>query len=170
MENRKLVRFVVPALLLGLFVYSPSALAYGVETHAALTLNIFDFYNRSFPDKKIPDELKDFLVDGSRHEDSDPRYMNHFYDPVKDRGLESAVYGNGYKSKEWAVDKNKQNEAKYKIATALASVLTAFQQKKLSALTTETDFTWERAIRFWVISSSVEITSSTESEEPKPTL
>ena len=150
MENRKLVRFVVPALLLGLFVYSPSALAYGVETHAALTLNIFDFYNRSFPDKKIPDELKDFLVDGSRHEDSDPRYMNHFYDPVKDRGLESAVYGNGYKSKEWAVDKNKQNEAKYKIATALASVLTAFQQKKLSALTTETDFTWERAIRFWV--------------------
>ncbi|MDP3948076.1 MAG: lamin tail domain-containing protein, partial [bacterium] len=149
MENRKLVKFVVPALLLGLFVNSPHVLAYGVETHAALTTNIFDFYNQSFPDKKLPEELKNFLIDGSRHEDSAPRWMNHFYDPVKDRGLES-VYGDGYKSKEWAASKDKQNEARYKIATALASLLTIVEQKKISAFTTETDFTWERAIRFWV--------------------
>lgn len=151
MENRKFVKILTPAIVisLGFLVITQNAFAYGIETHAALTANIFEYYNKNFPQNKIPDEMKNYLVDGSRHEDSLPRWMNHFYDPVYDRGLES-IYGAGYKSKEWAVDKNKQNEPRYKITTAIASILTAIQQRKISAVTVETDFTWERAIRFWV--------------------
>ena len=149
MENRKFVKFLAPAVLVGVFLIPQNIFAYGVDTHAALTENIFDFYNQNFPNQIIPEELKNYLVDGARREDDLPRWMNHFYDPVYDRGLES-IYGNGYRSKEWAVDADKQNEPKYKITTAFASILNAVQQKSLGALTTETDFTWRRAIYFYV--------------------
>lgn len=72
-----------------LFFYTSNALAYFIETHAYLTSEVFDFYNKNFPNNKIPDELKNYLIDGARKEDDAPRWMNHFYDPVKDRGAYS---------------------------------------------------------------------------------
>ena len=123
MENRKYVKFIVPAILLGFFVPAGNIFAYGIDTHAYLTQEVLDFYNKNFSGQRIPENLKNYLVDGSRREDDTPRWMNHFYDPVNDRGLES-VYGNGYKSKEWAQSSDKQNDVKYKVYTAMASILT----------------------------------------------
>src|SRR3989344_5107897 len=149
MENRKLIKIFIPALALGFFFFTQGAFAYGVPTHALLTKEVVDFYNAHAADNKIPDELKNYLVDGARREDDLPRWMNHFYDPVHGNGLKYVVYGGGYASKEWAEDKTKQNDLKYKATTFLASILTAIQERNVRALTAETDFTWERGIRFY---------------------
>jgi hypothetical protein len=143
---------------LGFFVAnSSSVFAYSIETHAFLTDEIIKFYNQNFSNNKIPDELKDYLIDGSRREDDIPRWMNHFYDPVKDRGLtrDPAIdplynLGTWQKSKDWAQDSTNQNSLIYKAPATIASILTAIQQRAISALTTETDFTWQRAIKFYV--------------------
>ena len=149
MENRKLIKIFIPALALGFFFFTQGAFAYGVPTHALLTKEVVDFYNAHAADNKIPDELKNYLVDGARREDDLPRWLNHFYDPVHGNGLKSVVYGGGYASKAWAEDKTKQNDLKYKATTFLASILTAIQERNVRALTAETDFTWERGIRFY---------------------
>jgi hypothetical protein len=88
-------------------------------------------------------------MDGSRHEDSDPRYLNHFYDPVNNRGL---VYGfiNGYKSKEWAQSEEKQNSTQYWTAAKFASIgktiLSSAQLEAIKPIQRDSDFTWQRAI------------------------
>jgi len=140
-----------------LFSLPSCVFAYPIDTHAYLTDEIIDFYNKHFIDDKIPDELRDFLVDGSRREDDAPRWMNHFYDPVKDRGFsyDPAIdpginFGTWEKSKDWAVDEDAQNKSLYKISTTIASILSAIQKFKIREITTETDFTWQKAIRYWV--------------------
>jgi len=157
MENRKSVKLLIPIFILGFFIINTnSVFAYGIDTHAYLTNEVVKFYNQNFPNNKIFDELKDYLIDGSRKEDDIPRWMNHFYDPVYNRGLsydpriDFINLGTWQKSKEWAQDSNNQNSLTYKVPTTIASILTAIQQVKISALTTETDFTWQRAIRFYV--------------------
>ena len=147
MENRKLLRIIFLALI---FLIVPiCAFAYNIDTHSFLTDETVNFYNQHFPENQISDGLRDFLIDGSRHEESFPRRRNHFYDPVNNRGLEF-MGGSGYASPVWAVDANKQNEAKYKITATIASILTAVKERRISALTTETDFTWDRAKHFYL--------------------
>ena len=69
MENRKLIKFLIPVFILGFFVANFSnVFAYSIETHAFLTDEIIKFYNQNFPDSKISDELKAYLIDGSRRE------------------------------------------------------------------------------------------------------
>lgn len=136
-------------LILGIF-YSEKALAYGVETHAGLTKEIFQFYNKHSAVNKIPDSFKNYLIEGSRQEDMPPRWMNHYYDPVYDRGLTSNLYGDWDKSKTWAQAIDEQNKLIYKTPVFIASVLTAIQERKISALTSETNFTWQRAIEFYL--------------------
>ncbi|MEE8131450.1 MAG: hypothetical protein V3T98_00095, partial [Candidatus Paceibacterota bacterium] len=150
MENRKFIKFIIPVFILGFFVVQINGVfAYKINTHAFLTNEIIKFYNQNFSNNKISDELKDYLIDGSRREDDAPRWMNHFYDPIYDRGLTNNLTS-WQKSKEWAQDSNNQNKLTYKVPATIASILTAIQQKKISALTTETDFTWQRAIRFYI--------------------
>src|SRR5581483_6001131 len=98
---------------------------------------------------KIPDELQNFLIEGSRREDDNPRWMNHFYDPINNRGLTNAALGNWSSSKSWAEDSKEQNNVRYKTSTVLASILTAIQEQKISSITAETDFTWDRAVEFY---------------------
>ncbi|MDP3015161.1 MAG: lamin tail domain-containing protein [bacterium] len=151
MENRKFVKFLISIFVLGFFVVGfNNVFAYGIETHAFLTDEIIKFYNQNFSDNKIPDELKNYLIDGSRKEDNIPRWMNHFYDPIYNRGLTDSTLGTWQKSKDWAQDSNNQNSLTYKVPTTIASILTAIQQRAISALTTETDFTWQKAIKFYV--------------------
>lgn len=157
MENIKLIKFLVPVFILGFFIANTnSVFAYSIDTHAYLTSEVFDFYNKNFSSNKIPDELKDYLIDGARREDDVPRWMNHFYDPIKDRGLscDTAIdflcLGNWQKSKDWSNDANNQNSAIYKVPTVINSILNAIQQKKLSLLTDETNFTWNEAIKYWL--------------------
>ncbi|MFH1346902.1 MAG: lamin tail domain-containing protein [Spirochaetota bacterium] len=90
------------------------------------------------------------MIDGARREDDVPRWMNHFYDPVNERGLTDSTLGSWQKSKDWAQDSNNQNKSTYKVPVTIASILTAIQQKSISVITDETDFTWQRAVKFYV--------------------
>lgn len=150
-RKSKLKLFILfTPIIIGVFVNTRAAFAYGVEAHAYLTEEIIDFYNKHYQEKRIPENLRPFLVDGSRREDDAPRWMNHFYDPINDRGLDSAAYGSGYASTEWAVSSEKQTEVRYKAYAFIGSILTAIQEKSLGELTTESDFTWDRALEFYV--------------------
>lgn len=143
---------VIRILLIIIFITIPleNVFAYGIETHAALTQEIFNFYNQHFPQNKINEALKDYLIDGTRREDDGHRSFNHFYDPVYERGLNDILYGKGYASKIWAQDDKKQNETIYRIVGTVASILTAFQQRKLSDISTESNYTWQKAIEYYV--------------------
>jgi len=54
-------------------------------THPALTNNVIDFYNLN-SETKITDEEKEWIIKGSIEEDTPPRWINHFYDPVYNEG------------------------------------------------------------------------------------
>lgn len=55
-------------------------------THPALTDEIVDFYNLNFPDNPLTAEEKEWIVQGSIDEDTPPRWINHFYDPIYQNG------------------------------------------------------------------------------------
>ncbi len=134
-------------MLLGFFVFNAqSAFAYGVETHGFLTKAVVDFYNLNFSKNKISDELANYLVDGARLEDNVPRYFNHFYDPVNNRGLADKIY-RGMASKLWSQDEKSQTALLYKVFPQTeASLLTAVQIAKIQPTFSKTNFTWQKAI------------------------
>jgi len=73
---------------------SQKSLAYDDKTtHSALTQEIIEFYNLHF-DKKITDEQKEWIIEGSILEDTPPRWINHFYDPINKTGWTGAHAGN----------------------------------------------------------------------------
>ncbi|MEK7061865.1 MAG: hypothetical protein AAB957_01245, partial [Patescibacteria group bacterium] len=148
MENRKLIKIFIPVFILGFFVVSHHVFAYEIETHAYLTSEVIEFYNQKFSGNKIPDDLKNYLLDGSRREDNIPRWMNHFYDPVYNRGLTDSVLGTWQKSKDWAQDGTHQISALYNpiLNTTLADFYAVADPGKLK----ETDFSWQRAITDYV--------------------
>lgn len=157
MENRKFVKFIIPVFILGFFAFNTNPVfAYWIDTHALLTKDAVEFYSEKVGTTTINNFI-DYLVDGARKEDDVPRWMNHFYDPVYDRGLTMDskidpfyVLGNWNKSKDWVANSDLQNEMKYKVPTTVASILTAVQQGRVSNLTTKTDFTWNEALYFWI--------------------
>ncbi len=180
MENRKLIIFGQPAtllkifsvkffllglfplVLLGLFVITPyQARAYNVQTHIYLTSAIFDFYKQHYAghysSSGLSDDLKNYLLEGSQREDDAPRWLNHFYDPVKDRGLtyDPAIdplinVGTWEKSVDWAQDEKNQNSLSYESTSLIASILNASQQKQLGLFPDESNFAWQQAIRYWI--------------------
>ena len=96
--------------------------------------------------KKVVDELASYLIDGARHEDTNPRYLNHFYDPVNDRGLADGIY-QGQGSKYWAQDEDSQTALLYKLFVYTAdSILTASQLSKIDSIYNKTNFTWQKAV------------------------
>lgn len=97
MVNRKLVILSLFLVNLGLF-RAVSVFAYDDSTtHRAVTqeaIKLFEFYN---PSQKFVDFEKDLIIQGSEDEDAAPRWLNHFYDPVHNRGFKG-----GRSSKSWA--------------------------------------------------------------------
>ncbi len=76
---------------------------YEISAHAALTEAIINKYNAAYPDAEIDAEFRFDLIRGSKEEDDDNRFLNHFYDPVRDRGL--SFGGKSWmRSKSWAED------------------------------------------------------------------
>lgn len=151
MEDRKLVILVVPLLLVGLLIFNvQSVQAYGTETHAYLTSEVINFYNQNYPDNQIPSELRNYLIDGSRKEDETPRWLNHFYDPVDGRGLTTEYGIKGYSTKSWAQNADMQNEVRFKVTHFIATLLSAAEQRKISEISADANFTWNRAIEFYV--------------------
>src|SRR3989344_7103418 len=77
--------FIQCALLMGILFYLLNGTAFAYDdqtTHPALTDEIVDFYNHSNPQKPVTAEQKEWIVQGSILEDTPPRWINHFYDPI----------------------------------------------------------------------------------------
>ncbi|KKT16214.1 MAG: hypothetical protein UV99_C0020G0008 [Parcubacteria group bacterium GW2011_GWC1_43_61] len=71
------------------FLFSGKIDAYDDQTtHPDLTREIISFYELS-TGKKLSDEQKQWVIQGSIDEDFAPRWLNHFYDPILDRGLDT---------------------------------------------------------------------------------
>src|SRR3989338_2240959 len=145
MENKK---FVVWIALIGFVLLLPNkAFAYGVETHAYLTDEIVNFYNQNYGNNSISGELKSYIIDGSRREDDAPRWLNHFYDQVNNRGLNDPEWGKGFSSKEWAQSDSKQTTYAYRPIKYVASILDASEQEAIDRM--DLNFTWQQAIRYY---------------------
>ncbi|QSH39081.1 hypothetical protein JXR01_02105 [Candidatus Kaiserbacteria bacterium] len=117
--------------------------AYSLETHAditAATLNAHASINGEelFSNSEVAE-----IVDGSLKEDSSTRYLNHFYDPVKNRGLRGRFSDfapvNGDASMIWAQDTIMQGN---------------FGRGKIKSdeilFSSETDFSWARGVYEYV--------------------
>lgn len=148
MHSRKILGAAV--FLGALFLFTTTSFAYEGDTHAYLTNEAVNLFSKLSTSTPFDSALKDYLLDGSRHEDSIPRWMNHFYDPVHDTGLSDSMLGTWEASKAWANDGNNQNKLTYKVPSTIASILSAIQKKKLSGISSDTDFTWREAIRHYV--------------------
>ena len=72
-------------IITGYFLSDFSKAYNDTTTHPALTDEIMDFYNLFF-DPKITDEEKEWIIQGSHDEDTIPRWINHFYDPIYNQG------------------------------------------------------------------------------------
>ncbi|MBI2515133.1 lamin tail domain-containing protein [Candidatus Wolfebacteria bacterium] len=80
MARERIAPFLIASSLL---YFVGTALAYDDKTtHPALTDEIVDFYNLLHPDKPLTSEQKEWIVEGSILEDTNPRWINHFYDPI----------------------------------------------------------------------------------------
>ncbi len=55
-----------------------------LTTHPALTQEVVDFYNNG--GNSITAEEKEWIIQGSVEEDTPPRWLNHFYDPISGQG------------------------------------------------------------------------------------
>ncbi|OGY38893.1 MAG: hypothetical protein A2418_01705 [Candidatus Brennerbacteria bacterium RIFOXYC1_FULL_41_11] len=149
-----------------LFLLPETARGYAYETHGFLTKQTIEFYNSYFSEK-VPVDLVNFVIDASRREDDSPRWINHFYDPVYQRGYQPDIAIDSYplafaqilekvvnwvSSKQWASDSSQQNRLVYK-ATAdiypVASILSGAEKTKLD-IDSETDFSWTAAKQYWL--------------------
>lgn len=144
MENRKLIK-LIPILILGFLISPFNVFAYGVETHAFLTKEAINFYNKNFS-QDIPEELRNYLIDGARLEDNMPRYLNHFYDPVNNRGLDDLGF-EGMASQDWVQNKDAQTAIFYRLMPQTqASLLSAAQIEAIKPTFRQTNFTWQKAV------------------------
>ena len=79
MQNNNLKFKIV--LFIILFFSFNNVFAYDDQTtHPALTDEIINFYNLSFPNNQLTPQQKKWIFDGSILEDKAPRWINHFYD------------------------------------------------------------------------------------------
>ncbi len=62
-------------------------------THPGLTSEMVDLYNLSFPKRPLSVEEKRWVIQGSIDEDTWPRWVNHFYDPVYNQGWTAEWFG-----------------------------------------------------------------------------
>ncbi len=149
------------------FGFSHSAHAYFFETHALLTKETVEFSNTKSTND-ISDELIDYLIDGSRREDDPPRWLNHFYDPIFQRGISYDVaispldfflipFGDQRMSKDWVESESAQKGFVYQLAAkkslnpfAIASVLTAEKAANISSLQDDSNFAWNKALRLYI--------------------
>gem|GEM_PF-1168564 len=102
--KKNLIAITGGLILASVFLWlTPKALAYSpATTHPDLTREIISFYELS-TGKKITDEQKQWVIQGSMDEDKAPRWINHFYDPIFERGFQAESVGiSGYLAKNWA--------------------------------------------------------------------
>ena len=88
--RRVITRGVIPIVVIGVIVpllLSQRSFAFDKYlAHPSLTQEVVEFYNASADRKITPQELE-WIKEGSTREDDSPRWANHFYDAVHERGL-----------------------------------------------------------------------------------
>ncbi len=128
MESRILKNSIFLALILvGIFLFAHESQVYGDKTtHPGLTNEVARFFNYYAIDKLTSQEIV-WLKQGSVEEDVPPRWVNHFYDPIYDKG-----YVLGMTSKLWA--QNSQKQAGFAFAS--------LDDNGFS----NSDYSWDRAI------------------------
>ncbi len=156
MENIRNVKYLKTWIVLGgtLFVFPFFIWGYSdTTTHPALTQEILNFYNKSYPERQIDSGVMEEIIQGSIDEDNGTRWLYHFYDPIYNRGLTletnssinnpdlAYIGGTNLKrewesSKEWAKNTSLQSGG---ITSALAGIFTDF-------FSSNTDYSWDRAI------------------------
>lgn len=156
MENLRIVKSVF--ILLGGMLLIVLAIPFFIfayddtTTHPALTDEIVDHFNRFYPEKSLSVSQKELVKQGSIDEDKDARWLRHFYDPIKNRGLVlgnddllrnpelAAIIGGSrsewQSSKEWA--QNTSAQAGLLGGSAYGSVFSFFSSNS--------DFSWDRAV------------------------
>ncbi|MFZ2593479.1 MAG: hypothetical protein WAX38_01745, partial [Minisyncoccia bacterium] len=125
--------------------------AYGVQTHAELTRNMFREYEKTHA-PLFTQNQQELAAEGAVHEDEAQseygfgattarRPLNHFYDPIHNTGL-NAYQGTitGLPSPLWAIDTKAQ--ANYGNRNSLASSATLFSA--------DSDYSWNRAVYEYV--------------------
>ena len=129
MENRKSLIFLtlVSFLFLPLFVsaYKPET------THKGLTNDIIKLYEYNYS-SKFTEEEKNSIEKGAVDEDNGTRALNHFYDPVYNKGV-------ALTSKDWAGNTQVQ-------AVASGSYLAGLGNATQGYFSSATDYSWDRAI------------------------
>ncbi|MBI2050004.1 MAG: lamin tail domain-containing protein [Candidatus Staskawiczbacteria bacterium] len=84
-EKRVLIILVFSFLaIVGMFFASFHAKAYGRPSHSILTTQTAELYNKIYEPNLTESQIQK-LVQGSFDEDTAPRWINHFYDPISRR-------------------------------------------------------------------------------------
>ncbi len=129
---------LISALILSaLFLPVYTIYAYSAETtHPALTSETVELYNRFYPQTRFSEEEKQMLMSGSSLEDSPAvRVLNHFHDPVYDRGLR------GYTSAmTWAQSPKQQAVYSGNFVAGVSAPL----------YSASSDYSWERSVYEYV--------------------
>ncbi len=99
MENHRIL--ISTAFVISLLAPQAFSYAYAGTTHASLTKNILAEYMR-LSDKSFTQAEQTTIVQGAVAEDDDPRYLNHFFDPINNSGLTDRVVGEELSAPEWA--------------------------------------------------------------------
>lgn len=136
--KRKILFFFAALILVPL-----DACAYEVETHMGLTKATVETYAQTTRKAFSEMELSS-VVKGSAEEDESPRPLNHFFDPVYQRGLKVGVTWPA--SKVWAEDTRAQASFCAQNWCFSSSYFT--YTKKLFG--SPTDYSWDRAVYEYV--------------------
>jgi len=134
-------KLLIILILTGLVISGPVFSYDDLTTHPALTDEIVDFYNLFF-DEEITEEEKEWIIDGAMSEDTPPRWINHFYDPINKVGW------SGEKTGIWPAFSIKYFSSKLLSNNAPVSSLNWLHNYNLQSEygLYEGDHTWERAL------------------------
>ncbi|MGB9848002.1 MAG: lamin tail domain-containing protein [Minisyncoccia bacterium] len=154
-------------IILFLLILPFKLLAYdNLTTHPALTSEIVKFYN-NFAQFRINEQEKQWLIEGSIKED-DPlaRTLNHFYDPIYQRGLSGEINAGALTpfltilkpliltAKDWA--QNSYAQATFLGEAYRNAALNPVAQLTKSAVDILAVHTWEKAVYNYILGNKKE--------------
>lgn len=126
----KKYRSLVGLMIICPILFPAVSLAYSdATTHRAVTNETAKVFNHYYPEFSLGADYVAKLIKGSYEEDKAPRWLNHFYDPVYNKGFKGLR-----SSKVWVEDTNAQ---------ARRVIDANFVGEYFRA---ENDYSWERAI------------------------
>ncbi|MBI1998710.1 MAG: lamin tail domain-containing protein [Parcubacteria group bacterium] len=144
MENLRHLKLFVVFLAGTLLVFPLFVLAYSDKTtHPALTSEIVGLFNKTYPSLALKDAEKMLLMRGSTEEDAGARPLQHFFDPIYNRGL--TIAGNEWiKAPAWA--EGTLAQASYAGNLAKIPGISALYGTAYEMYSGDTDYSWERAV------------------------